>query len=93
MRIDPRTGTAEQNRTLIDVLFRVCVRFPQECKGREGEVKRIPLWRAKGLEDTGRIIINPTADDISKAREVLKHRLPLTEAAFQRIQKMKKKKK
>src|SRR4030065_163722 len=82
-----------QDRTLIDVLFRVCVRFPQECKGREGEVKKIPAWRAKMLEETGRVIISPSQEEIIKAREVLKHRLPLTEGAFQRIQKMNKKKK
>jgi hypothetical protein len=92
MRIDPRTGTAEQNKTLIDVLFRVCVRFPQECKGREGEVKKIPAWRAKMLEELGRVTIGPSQEEIIKAREILKHRMPLTEAAFQKMQNIKKKK-
>jgi len=85
-------GIEPPDRTLVNILFRVCIRFPQECKGREGEVKQIPLWRAKLLEAQQRIIINPTATDISKAKEALKHRMPLTEGAFQKQLKMSKKK-
>jgi len=83
-------GLPAPDRTLVDVLFRVRVVFPHECKGYEGEVKKLPLWRAKDLETRHRVIINPTPEQIAAAREALKHRPPLSEARWNYLYKKKK---
>lgn len=82
-----KNGLPEMDRTLVPVLFKIGIRFPQECKGYEGEVKNIPLWRAKGFEQQQRIIINPTPENIKEVREQLKHRPPLSENKYKYLYK------
>jgi hypothetical protein len=79
-QINPRMaeGLEVPDKSLVDVLFKIYVRFPQECKGREGEIKKIPMWRARDLENRGKVIINPTKENIQQIREQLKKRMPLS---------------
>ncbi len=92
MGINAKSGTIQPNaeKHLVPVLFNISIRFPSECRGREGEVKKIAMWRASMLENQGKVIINPTPEHIAKAKEALKRRPPLSEARWNYLYKKKK---
>lgn len=66
------------------VLYNTRVKFPSDCRGREGEIKQIPFRRAIELEMRGKIIINPTGPVIEKKKielqkktgQIIKHSTP-----------------
>lgn len=54
------------------VLYNTRVKFPSDCRGREGEIKQIPYRRALELEMRGKITINPTGEVIEAKKKELK---------------------
>jgi hypothetical protein len=86
------SGLPIPDKALVDVLFCIRVRFPQECKGFEGEVKKVPMWRAVAMEAQKKVIIDPTLEQIAEVREALKRRPPLSEARWNYLYKKKSKK-
>jgi len=92
MGINEKNGTLSPSveKQLVPVLFNIRIRFPQECRGYEGEVKKIPMWRAQLLEGKGKVIINPTPEQIQKAKDELRRRPPLSEARWNYLYKKQK---
>jgi hypothetical protein len=53
------------------VLYNTRVKFPSDCRGREGEIKQIPYRRALELEMRGKITINPIGEVIEAKKKEL----------------------
>lgn len=65
------SGHAKSAFLPMTVLFIETVKFPNDARGKAGEIKNVPQYRAYQLEHRGKVIINPTDEQIENKDQLV----------------------